>query len=51
LLGLLYTGYEYISSAASGIKMFTDGTVEQLNSIQGFAGALGFEVIMQILLR
>lgn len=47
LLGLLYTLFIYASASISSSKMFTDGTVEQLSYIQGYAGALGFEVIVQ----
>lgn len=49
LLGLLYTLYIYSSAVISSSKMFTDGTVEQLSYIQGYAGALGFEVVMQFI--
>lgn len=50
LFGLLYMGYSYGTLAFSSIKYFTNGTVESLSGIQGYAAALGFEIVMQILL-
>jgi hypothetical protein len=50
LLGLAYMGYSYGSLALQSIKYFTDGTVENASMIQGYAGALGFEIVMQIIL-
>ncbi len=49
-LGMIYLLYSYVTLFYSSIKMFTDGTVESLNGIQGFAGALGFEAVMQAIL-
>ena len=44
-IGLIYSLWSSLSTTFSDGKMFWDGTVESLNAIQGYAGALGFEVI------
>ncbi len=48
-IGMIYSVYMYGVASYSSIKMFTDGTVEAVSGIQGYAGALGFETVVQIL--
>lgn len=50
IFGLFYTLYSLGISIYSTFIMFTDGTVEQLTSVQGFSGALGFELFAQTLI-
>lgn len=50
ILGLIFTLYTQGITAYRTFTALTDGTVEQLSTIQGFAGAITFELIASTLI-
>jgi len=49
-LGLIYTLFTAVTSVYSDGVMFFNGTVESMSGIQGYAAALGFELLAFVIL-